>query len=222
VEGESSQKDTKDRILDVAERMFAEHGFAAASLRGITSDAGVNLAAVNYHFGSKEALFESVLSRRIEPLNEARLRQLDRLEADAGPDGPSLERVIECFVGPPLRMSLDPEGGGEVFMRLMGQVLGQARDATPDLLARQFGEVRARYFRALRRAVPDRSDEEVMWRALFMVGAMAHTMALSRHIPSLTDGLCDPTDVEGIIRRLVPFLAAGFRAAVPADPGGAA
>src|SRR5262245_62123867 len=95
---------TKQRILDVAEVQFAEHGYAGASLRGIIAAAHVNLAAVHYHFRSKEALLEAVLLRRAGPLNEERLRLLDALEAQAGNGGAPVEGIIEAFIGPPLHL----------------------------------------------------------------------------------------------------------------------
>jgi len=117
----SDPKDTKERILDAAERLFAVTGFEATSLRNITAEADVNLAAVNYHFGSKEKLTEAVFSRRLEPMNRERIALLDALEAHGGPDSRNLEAIVEAFVGPPLRMSRDPERGGPAFMRLLGK-----------------------------------------------------------------------------------------------------
>jgi AcrR family transcriptional regulator len=103
--------DTKERILDTAERLFAKQGYAATSLRGIIAEAGVNLAAVHYHFHSKEALLEAVILRRSVPANRERLALLDRFEKEGEGNPPSLEKVIEAFVAPTLRMSRDPQSG---------------------------------------------------------------------------------------------------------------
>src|SRR5208282_530434 len=113
---------TKDRILDTAERLFSEQGYAATSLRGIIAAAGVNLAAVHYHFHSKEALLEAVILRRALPANQERLALLDRCEEEAGDGPPALEEIIEAFVAPTFRMALDPAAGGMVFMRLLGRL----------------------------------------------------------------------------------------------------
>jgi len=208
---EKDSRDTRERILACAERLFAERGFDSTSLRTITTEAGANLAAVNYHFGSKDELVREVLSRRIVPLNRERLEQLARCEADAGPGGPSLERIIDAFVGPALRLSHDPSRGGHVFLRLFGYAMSQPDFALRDFIASQFQEVATRFNVALRRALPVLDEREVFWRMLFMIGAMAHSMAMSDQLHKVSHGLCDPHDTEGISRRLVPFLAAGFR-----------
>src|SRR5436305_9155666 len=103
--------DTKQRILDSAERLFAEHGVEGASLRTITSDAQVNLAAIHYHYHSKEALLDAVLVRRLEPINRERL---DRLSACG--ENPSLEEILHAFVAPAVRVGADPHRGGQTFV----------------------------------------------------------------------------------------------------------
>lgn len=208
-----SEISTKDRILDAAEELFAEEGFAT-SLRAITASAGVNLAAVNYHFGSKDALIQEVFARRLGPLNDERLRLLDRLEGAASGAGPPLDKIIEAFVGPAIRMSHNPQGA--TFMRLFGHTLSQRDDRIMRMFTDQFQEIIQRFSAALGRALPHLDRVEVFWRMLFMVGAMAHTMALSDKVPAITGGLCDASDVEATVRRLVPFLAGGMRAAAPA------
>jgi AcrR family transcriptional regulator len=210
---ESNGKDTKQRILDAAERLFADQGFAASSLRSVTAEAGVNLAAVNYHFGSKESLLEAVLARRIEPMNRERLELLERLER------PTVEGILEAFVGPALRMRADPERGGAAFVRLFGQILGQPNETMRLDFAKRFEEVAFRFVDALAGVLPELPRAEVMWRFLFVVGAMAHTMAMTNEVRRISHGLCDPSNVEATVQRLVPFLAAGMRtpAAVTAE-----
>src|SRR5689334_17719654 len=114
--------DTKQRILDVAEQQFADHGFAGTSLRRIIAAANVNLAAVHYHFHSKEALLEAVLMRRMVPLNEERAVLLDELERKASEDGVSLEEILAAFLGPPMRLILNPSGEGKLFGKLIGRL----------------------------------------------------------------------------------------------------
>ena len=204
---------TRDRILDAAEGLFAEQGFAT-SLRAITTKAEVNLAAVNYHFGSKEALVAAVFARRVAPLNAERLELLARAEQAAG-GNPTVEAIVEAFVGPPLRMSHDPQGA--IFMRLFGQTLGGPDDRMLELFAEQFKTVAHRFHEALCRALPDRDPAELFWRMLFMIGSLAHTMSLSDKLPYLSGGSCSPLGVEALIRRLVPFAAAGIRSELPQE-----
>src|SRR5437868_10883477 len=111
--------DTKQRILDVAEQLFADNGFAGTSLRRIIAAAEVNLAAVHYHFRSKESLLEAVLMRRMVPLNDERLALLNQLEQEARGEGADLEEILVAFIGPPMRLILNPSGGGKVFGKLI-------------------------------------------------------------------------------------------------------
>lgn len=203
---------TGQRILDAAERLFAERGFAATSLRAITAAAQVNLAAVNYHFRSKEALLEAVFARRLEPLNRQRLEILDRAQARAGRRSPPLEEIIEAFLGPALRLRRDLAHSGTSFQRLMGRIYAEPGEHMQVILGAQFAEVVERFRPAFKRALPHLPPADLYWRIHFMIGAMAHTMA-GTHILGLFAGdRCDPSDVEGTIRRLVAFLAAGLRA----------
>jgi AcrR family transcriptional regulator len=205
---------TKDRILDAAEHLFADHGFGATSMRAITSDAGVNLAAVNYHFGTKEALIEAVFARRLGPLNRERLAALDGVEAMPAADR-TVELVIEAFVGPAFRMRMRPEFGGETFMRLLGQTMGQPRGPVRDIFTHQFEEVIRRFTAALGRVQPELAAEEIQWRFLFTIGSMAFVMSMGDEVFAMCGKCGSPHDMESVVERLVPFVAAGLRAPVP-------
>lgn len=206
---------TKERILDTAERLFSEQGYAATSLRNIIAEAGVNLAAVHYHFHSKEALLEALILRRSVPANLERLALLGQFEKEAGTSPPSLEKVIEAFVAPTLHMSRDPQSGGMVFMKLLGRLHAEG-DVLPRILTSQFGDVFQRFGAALRAALPDLPREELFWRLNLAVGALAQTL---RGGPKDLGTVSDLSfDSETALERLVAFLSAGFRAPVPTHP----
>src|ERR1700675_2652533 len=112
---------TKEKILDTAEALFMEHGFEATSLRAITTTAGVNLAAVNYHFGSKEELFQTVLTRRLDPMNQERVDLLTELERNAAPAPVPCDRILGAMFIPALRLARNRERGGTNFLRLLGR-----------------------------------------------------------------------------------------------------
>ncbi|MGD0359349.1 MAG: TetR/AcrR family transcriptional regulator [Bryobacteraceae bacterium] len=205
---------TKERILDTAERLFATQGYAATSLRGIIAEAGVNLAAVHYHFHSKEALLEAVILRRSVPANQERLALLDRFEQEAAGNPPSLEKVIEAFVAPTLSMSRNPESGGMVFMKLLGRLHAEG-DLLPRVLTSQFGDVFQRFGGALSAALPDLPREELFWRLNLAIGALAQTLrGGSKDLETISD-LSISFNSETALERLVAFLCAGFRAPVP-------
>ena len=208
-------RDTKDRILDVAEALFAERGFEATSLRAITAGAEVNLAAVNYHFGSKQELIRAVLERRVRPMNEERLRLLDACEAEADDGKPALESILGAFLKPPFEMCRHQNGGGAVIVRLFGRTYTEPSDELWKLFIEQFREVLERFVSALSRALPELPRRELFWRMHFMVATMIQTLADTRRLEVISNGECDPADLNATFERLVPFLAAGLRAPLP-------
>ena len=217
-----TERGTKERILDEAEKLFAEQGFAGTSMRAITTAADANLAAVNYHFGSKESLIDAVFTRRLEPINRERLEWLDRLEAAT--DAPSLEDILEAFLGPPLRVSQHPVEGKSLLhvAQMIGHATSRPDSRIKDMLIQQFDTIVERFTAALARQLPELDPGQMLWRFLFMIGTMAHTMAISQDIKAYTQGVCDPNDAEGLLRTMVPFVAAGFRAPAPSIEGDAA
>jgi AcrR family transcriptional regulator len=205
---------TKDRLLDAAERLFAQLGIEATSLRVITREAGVNLAAVNYHFQSKEALMHAVIARRVGPINEKRLAMLDACEAQAG-DGPlPLDQLIDCLLRPMFEMLSGP---AKEFAPMMSRIFTESSDLTEKVFKKHMAHVLARFFPAIERALPDLPRTELLWRMQFMMGAVAHTIGGARVLQVLSGGRCDSSDVEGTIQRLETFLLAGLQAPVPAE-----
>ena len=122
--------------------------------------------------------------------------------------------VLEALIGPALRLSRDPDRGGPVFMRLVGRRYTEPDEAWHAMLNEQFGETARRFTAALRRALPRLPAVDFFWRIHFVIGAMAHTMADTHRPKLLSGGLCDPQDVDGLIRQLVTFAAAGLKAGV--------
>ena len=142
--------ETKERILDVAERLFADFGYKATSLRDITSEAGVNLASVNYHFGSKDALLAALLNRRFAPVNRRRLELLDELENSA--DGAvDLLDLVQAFLSPPFEMHQGGTEDGRTFLRLVGRIHSETDDVRA-VFVTLFQPVISRFTAALRRA----------------------------------------------------------------------
>jgi AcrR family transcriptional regulator len=201
---------TKEKILDTAERLFSEHGYAATSLRSIIAAAGVNLAAVHYHFRSKESLLGAVITRRIEPVNRQRLAMLEECERAAGDQPPELEKIIEAFLAPPVAMLRDNPAAGPVFAKLLGRMLAEG-DLLPHILGGHMDVVFQRFAAALRRALPDLPEAELLWRIHFTLGVMAHTLRGSPELANLTGGRFNPCPNQAVLERMVAFLSAGFR-----------
>ncbi|HXH03402.1 MAG TPA: TetR/AcrR family transcriptional regulator [Candidatus Competibacteraceae bacterium] len=204
------QDDTRERILEAAEALFAEHGFSRTSLRAITARAGVNLAAVNYHFGSKHALIQAIFTRRLEPINQERLARLEALRRQGRAD---LEAILEAFIAPTLKSEKDHHPGEVRFMRLLGRTHAGAADALRDFVHGLYAEVLAAFEQALVEALPELPRLELHWRLHFLMGVVSFTMAGTDTMRLFTDcHLPEAGDREALLRRLIPFLAAGLRA----------
>lgn len=190
---------TRERILDAAESLFIERGFAATSLRAIASLAEVNLAATHYHFGSKEGLLGATIHRRMHPINQTRLRALDALERSRVPI--TVDAVLAAFFKP------FTEGGMESSLpRIMGRIYGEPTSITEPLLKEEFGTLAGRFRAALAQALPHVDETELRWRFHFLIGAMVQLLSFGLPI-----GMEESTDTpqEGF-RRLQAFAAAGF------------
>lgn len=205
----ASSADTQSRILDVAEELFGDQGLDRVSVRDITEAAEVNIAAINYHFGSKEELIEAVFERRIGPLNEARLAALDEAERAAGTKTAKVEAILEAFIRPALACCLAPSKGGAAFAKLLGRCLAETRPEVEVFLRKQFAPLMARFEEAFLKACPHLSREDVFWRMKFTFGALHHwLLTRNKFVPPHAE----KTTFEEQTRKLIAFTAAGFRA----------
>lgn len=197
---------TKDRILGAAEELFAQHGFAGTSLRQVTSRADVNIAAVNYHFGSKENLVNEVFRRRMDDMSRRRLAALEAARQDRPGE---LEPVLAAFVEPALAMAQDRHGGG-AFIRVIARAYAEKNDSLRKFLSDQYGHVLREFAKAIAASVPELSKEELYWRLDFLAGALTYAMAdfgLIKRPANTTEA----THRERAARELIRFAAAGFR-----------
>lgn len=210
-----AEADTRLRILDAAERLFTDYGFEATTLRQITGAAEVNLAAVNYHFGSKEELIREVFRRRLTWLNQQRLQELDRLEAEAGGKPLKPSQILEVFFGVALKMAADAEGGGRSFMRLLGRTYAKPSDFVRGFLAEEYAAVIARFKAALIRALPGVPGEEILWRFHFMLGAMSYAISGTDALHIVAEDALDDSDARALYARLMSFMLGGLRAPLP-------
>lgn len=207
--------DTKSRILDSAEELFMEHGFEATSLRLITTAAGVNLAAVNYHFGSKEELFQAVLTRRLDPMNQDRMRLLSAYESAAGNKPLTCEKIISAMFIPALKLARDHRTGGKNFLKLLGRAYADPAPFIREFLSSQYAEMIARFRAAFAHALPNIPREELSWRLHFVMGALSYTLAGTDALKMIAQFQPGETENdEKVLRRLAPFLAAGLRSPV--------
>jgi len=201
---------TKERILDAAEKLFTDEGLST-SLRSITVAAGVNVAAVHYHFGSRDVLLEAVFARRVEPINAERLRRLGAVEAAAAGQPPPLAGVVEAFVGPVF--SVPPrDAAGPSLAQLVGRFYAESEELVVRLLREHFGLVGRRFIDALVRALPDVDRQDVVWRFHFVVGTLGYVMSGKHLLDIVPEHRLEDADADTTVRRLVDFCVAGLAA----------
>ncbi|WP_373185416.1 TetR family transcriptional regulator [Halopseudomonas sp.] len=208
-----AQSDTVERILDAAEQLFAEKGFAETSLRLITSKAGVNLAAVNYHFGSKKALIQAVFVRFLNPFVSSLEQELDRHQQQGGEKQLTLEQLLEMLVRQAL--TVKPRSGNDlaIFMRLLGLAFSQSQGHLRKYLAEVYGKVFQRYMQLVFVAAPQLPPTELFWRVHFMLGSAAFTMSSMKALRAIAEAEFGvQTGIDQVLKLMVPFLAAGMRA----------
>jgi len=188
-----------------------QHGFEGTSMRTLTAKASVNLAAVNYHFGSKDSLIEAVFRRRLDPMNAARIAELDRLEAVAPAATLSAEAIIRAFLRASLAMIEDAKSGGRNFIRLLGRAYTEPSKPIRALIGQLYAPAMARYKSAFERALPELPKDELIWRMHFMFGTLAYTLAATDTVQLIAG--CKPEDrydAALLEDRLTAFLNAGL------------
>lgn len=205
--------DTKERILDAAEKLFAAEGLSRTSLRAITLEAGVNVAAVHYHFGSKEVLLEAVLARRVAPMNSERVAELERIEAQARPAPPAIEAILTAFIAPAFRLQERLPSDGPTLTQLFGRLYAEPEEVVERLVREHFGDVARRFIEALCRALPHLPQAEVWLRFQFAIGVLGHILCGHHRMDVIPGHPPQAEDEEQTVRHIVSFLAAGFRAA---------
>lgn len=212
--GKPASFSTKDRILGAAEELFAQYGFAGTSLRQVTSHADVNIAAVNYHFGSKENLVNEVFRRRMDEMTAARLDQLEQARSTRPGD---LRAVLAAFVEPALAMAQDRQSGG-AFVRVIARAYAEKNDNLRKFLSDHYGHVLREFGKAIAACVPGLSKEELYWRLDFLAGALTYAMA-DFGLIKRPHGISEAAHRNKAAQELIHFAEAGFRAsALDAPP----
>lgn len=205
--GASVHFSTKERLLTAAEDLFAQHGFAGTSLRQVTSRADVNIAAVNYHFGSKENLVNEVFRRRLDELSQRRLAALAAARESTNPD---LEAILAAFVEPALALTIDRHGGS-AFVRVLARAYAEKNERLRKFLSDNYGHVLREFAKAIVELVPTLGKEELYWRLDFIAGALTYAMA-DFGLIKRPGNVGERTHCQRTAQALIRFAAAGLRA----------
>jgi AcrR family transcriptional regulator len=198
------------RLIDAAERLFAEHGYHAVSLRNVMALAQVNVAAAHYYFGSKKNLLQAVLDRRAAQINHARKERLLAC-LERGDKGASVEKILEAYIGPALEVCAEP--GGELFVRVSALASVDPSPDVQDIMQSTYDETAKLFVTALKRARPKLKDTELYWRLQCVYGAMLYLRANNGRVARILGrkaAALDSRTVQEALRYVVPFLAAGL------------
>lgn len=206
--------ETVDRILDAAEILFAEKGFSETSLRSITGKANVNLAAVNYHFGSKNALIQAVFNRFLSPLNDYMVLGLKANRwGEKGGNTPTIEDVLRLYTRSLLKIPTRHQNGVSIFMRLLGLAYTQSQGHLRKYLEDEYAQTFWPFLSLVKQITPELTTKERFWRTQFVLGSMAFTMSSIQQLTDiLTNKAGSTPNPEEVVDYLVPFLAAGLSA----------
>ncbi|WP_237457610.1 TetR/AcrR family transcriptional regulator [Pseudomaricurvus sp. HS19] len=209
----SSDKETSERgerILNAAEELFALHGYDGVTLRTLANAAGVDVALINYYFGPKQQLFDTVFKRRAEILNQERLTALENARQASAPDVIAVEKIIEAFLRPLEVAQESDDEGWRNYCALLAYVNNSAVWG-PVLMSKHYNDLVDVFIDALRQALPKADDADLYWCYHYMSGAMSLTFANTGRIDKMSGGLCRSDDFQAAYDRMIPFIAAGFR-----------
>lgn len=210
-----SNSTTIDQILNAAEALFAEKGFAETSLRSITSEAGVNLAAVNYHFGSKQKLIQAVFARFLDPFSKHLNTQLKERFGDAQKNPPDIKELLELFAYTIYAMRSERlKTKDQTFVRLIGLAYNQGEGHLLKFIREQYGDVFIRYMALYQQACPNVPNEELFWRVHFSLGATMFSLSSFEILGSIAPkgSFAEPPSVITVYKYIIPFLVAGMSA----------
>lgn len=204
---------TRGQIVQAAEKIFAERGFQAMTLRAVTEAAHVNLAAVNYHFGSKTNLMHAVIERRIEPVNAARFQRLDALIAWHSPQPIPLDSIFEALFRPLFEHASTARGNDLAFIQMIGRALTEPANFMRKLHKDFFTELSQRFLTELRRSCPHLSEQQLQLRFYLSISTMLGTIIEQVSLKTISGGKLSGKNLDQLCDELTAFVVAGFRQA---------
>jgi AcrR family transcriptional regulator len=204
---------TRGQIVQAAEKIFADKGFRAMTLRDVTKAARVNLAAVNYHFGSKTNLMRAIIERRMEPINRERIQRLDSLVAKHAPEAIPVKDIFEALFRPLFEHATAKKGNDHTFMQMVGRALTEPADFMRKMHKEFFVQLSMRFLTELKRSCPQLSEQDLQLRFYLSVSTMLGTISEQVRLESISDGKLSGKDLDLICDELTAFVVAGFKQA---------
>lgn len=212
------QSESKRRLVAAAEQLFADRGFEVVSVRDITQQATANVAAINYHFGTRDGLIALVVTRYLAPVQEERLARLETLERKWSGKAVPVEEIIDAFVRPLIGIARKSELSESQYCKLLGRIFALQGLELPQAMEDQARGTSERFARALSKSLPAVTPEELLWRSHFVVGALIHMLMNQETLQRLTGGASGSPTMEATVSRFIRFATAGLRDGVELEP----
>jgi AcrR family transcriptional regulator len=206
----SVSEKTRTRILRAAEKIFARGGYRAMTLRDVTNEANVNLAAVNYHFGSKTNLMHALIRERFEPINQQRLTLLaERVDAH-GLKAVPLTEIYNALFRPLFTGMESAPANDTTLIQIIGRALTEPADFMRTLHKEFFAELLQTFMREIKRSCPELSQEQLQYRFFLSISTMIGTVIEQVRLEGISGGKLDGTNLDRILKELTNFVVAGF------------
>jgi AcrR family transcriptional regulator len=200
-------------LLDVAEVLFAEYGFAGTTVRDISAKANINQALINYHFKSKQGLFKAIFERRAKELVEDRLNLLDQARKTAQGQAIPLRELIYAFVFPPLRIASDSVGG-RAFVKLQARLHNEPKELSQELRSTYYDKVSLEFVDELHKTLPHLSMETIAWRLIFVMGLYIYVASNTGRLEVISRNRCAGERLDQALPEILAFCESGFLAPV--------
>jgi len=202
---------TRQCIIRAAEKIFAQGGYRAMTLRQVTQEAKVNLAAVNYHFGSKTNLMYALLRERFEPINQQRLTLLDALSEKHAPDPVPLAAIYDALFRPLFTGVDSAPVNDTALMQIIGRALTEPADFMRKLHKEFFADLSQRFTDEIHRSCPQLSAEQLQYRFFLSISTMIGTLIEQVRLENISNGKLDATNLDKMLHELTAYVVAGFR-----------
>jgi len=209
---------TAEKILNSAEKLFAEYSYNEVSIRQITDDAGVKLALVHYHFGSKEELYRELIKRRIGKLGSDRVKLLQHHAISAGEKPISLGNIVDAFITPYLYNTLYGEEGWKSYAKIVARLLSSGSAISLSILLDQFDPYAEQFIAQMRKTVPQANEQQIQWGFDFLVASMCSTFAEVDRIKSLSKDLCSIEQTQQACQYLYNYVTSGLQGILTQPP----
>ena len=207
----SVSEKTRQRILGAAGKVFAQGGYRAMTLRQVTHEAKVNLAAVNYHFGSKMNLMRALLRDRFEPINQQRRQLLDQQVKAHAPDPVPLSIIYDTLFRPLFTGIGSASDNDTNLIQIISRALTEPAEFIRGLHKEFFADLSKRFMSEIQRSCPELSPEQIQYRFFLSVSTMIGTVIEQVHLETISDGKLDGKNLDIILNELNTFVVAGFQ-----------